>query len=158
MCIRDSHLTQCKTRMMNILGKEIQKGEPKMEYSIVSYDDGYATDRINEALKPFVTDRFAFSARVDLLTHETLWELKCTGEITTEHMIQTVIYAWIMRTINPTSSKEVKIFNIRLGIVLKLEASIEQLTTIVVSILKGKYERAPPSTEADFLSECKKIV
>ena len=141
--------------MMNILGKEIQKREPKMEHSIVSYDDEYASDRINEALKPFMTDRFAFSARVDLLTHKTLWELKCTGEITTEHMIQTVIYAWIMRTIDPMFSKDVKIFNIRLGLVLKLEASIEDLTTIVVSILKGKYERAPVSTEADFLSECK---
>lgn len=150
-----NHLSECKKRMMNILRKEIQKREPKMEHSIVSYDDEYASDRINEALKPFMTDRFAFSARVDLLTHKTLWELKCTGEITTEHMIQTVIYAWIMRTIDPMFSKDVKIFNIRLGLVLKLEASIEDLTTIVVSILKGKYERAPVSTEADFLSECK---
>jgi hypothetical protein len=73
-------------------------------------------------------------------------------------MIQTVVYAWIMRTIDPKFSKAVKIFNIRLGLVLRLEASIEQLTTIVVSLLKGKYERAPPSTEADFLSECKKII
>jgi hypothetical protein len=151
-------LSECKKRMMNILGKEIQKREPMTEYPIVSYDDEYATDRINDALGPFMTDRFAFSARVDLLTHETLWELKCTGEITTEHMIQTVVYAWIMRTIDPKFSKTVKIFNIRLGLVLRLDASIEQLTTIVVSLLKGKYERAPPSTEADFLSECQKII
>jgi hypothetical protein len=156
--LSSSHLTSCKKRMMNILGKEIQKREPQMEHPIITYDDEYATDRINDALAPFMTDRFAFSARVDLLTHKTLWELKCTGEITTEHMIQTVIYAWIMRTVGPTSSKAVKIFNIRLGIVLRLEASIEQLTTIVVSLLKGKYERLPPSTEADFLSECKKII
>jgi hypothetical protein len=156
--LSSAHLTQCKKRMMNILGKEIQKREPKMEYSIVNYDDEYATDRINESLNPFMTDRFAFSARVDLLTHKTLWELKCTGEITTEHMIQTVVYAWIMRTVDPKFSKSVKIFNIRLGVVLRLEASIEQLTTIVVSLLKGKYEKAPPSTEADFLSECRKII
>ena len=156
--LSSSVLIQCKKRMMNILGKEIQKREPKMEHPIVTYDDEYATDRINDALGPFMTDRFAFSARVDLLTHKTLWELKCTGEITTEHMIQTVIYAWIMRTIDPGFSKSIKIFNIRLGLVLRLEASIEQLTTIVVSLLKGKYERAPPSTEADFLLECKKII
>jgi hypothetical protein len=156
--LSSSVLIQCKKRMMNILGKEIQKREPKMEYSIVTYDDEYATERINEVLGPFMTDRFAFSARVDLLTHKTLWELKCTGEITTEHMIQTVVYAWIMRTVDPKFSKSVKIFNIRLGLVLRLDASIEQLTTIVVSLLKGKYERPPPSTESDFLLECKKII
>jgi hypothetical protein len=73
-------------------------------------------------------------------------------------MIQTVIYAWIVRTINPGFSKQVKIFNIKTGQVLRLDASLDQLTTIVVAILKGKYERKPPATESDFLSECKEYI
>jgi hypothetical protein len=103
-------------------------------------------------------DIFSFSARIDLLTRKTLWELKCTSEITAEHMIQTTIYAWIMRIAHPSLSQKVKIFNIKTGHILRLDASNEELTTVVVAILKGKYEKQPPSSEADFLEECQKIV
>jgi hypothetical protein len=89
------------------------------------------------------------------MTKGVLWELKCTSEITAENMIQTVVYAWIVRTLDPGFSKKVKIFNIKTGQVLRLDASLDELTMIVVAILKGKYERQPPSTEADFLSECR---
>jgi hypothetical protein len=128
-----------------------------MEHIIISYDDEYSNELLNSCLSSHLKDSFAFSARVDLLTKHTLWELKCTTEITAEHMIQTVIYAWIMRTLDKKFSKNVKIFNIKSGQVLRLEATYEQLTQIVVAILKGKYERTPPSSETDFIDECKKV-
>jgi len=147
-------LAQCKRRMLQVLQKEIKRGEPKMEHVIVSYDDDYANERLNQHLAPFMTNAFAFSARIDLMTVNTLWELKCTSEITAEHMIQTVVYAWIMRTLDTRFSKSVKIFNIKTGQVLRLEATHEDLTTIVVALLKGKYERQPPSSETDFIASC----
>jgi hypothetical protein len=152
------YLAKCKQRMMQVLKTEIQSGQPKMEHVIVSYDDDYVNERLNAQLCTFMTTRFAFSARVDLLTRKCLWELKCTSEITAEHMIQTVIYAWIMRTADPNFSKSVKIFNIKTGQVFRLEALNDQLTQIVVAIIKGKYERQPPANEADFLTECKKTL
>jgi hypothetical protein len=153
-------LLECKKRMMHVLEQEIMEEEPQMEKYIVTYDDAYATERINECLSPFFpgTSQFAFSARTDLLTNRTLWELKCTSEITAEHMIQTVIYAWIMRTIDPHFSKDVKIFNIRTGNVLKLNASKPVLDRIVVALLKGKYNKIEPSSESDFVSECKNYI
>ena len=89
------------------------------------------------------------------MTINTLWELKCTSEITIENMIQTVVYAWIMRTLDPKFSKSVKIFNIKTGQVLSLEATHEELTKIVVEVLKGKYKRQTPSSEMDFIEVCR---
>lgn len=146
-------LAECKRRMLHVLQKEIRKGEPKMEYVIVSHDDASINERLNACLSPFLKDTFSFSARVDLLTTGSLWELKCTSEISTEHMIQTVVYAWIMRTRG--FSQSVKIFNIKTGQVLRLEATHEQLNQIVVALLKGKYEKAEPSSETDFIAECR---
>ena len=151
-------LSECKKKMMDVLQKEIRREKPLMEHVIVTYDDEYANERLNAQLGSQMKDQFAFSGRVDLLTKHTLWELKCTSEISAEHMIQTVVYAWIVRTLEPSSKKMVKIFNIKTGQVLKLEASLDQLTTIVVAILKGKYEKKPPATEADFLTECREYI
>jgi len=148
-------LAECKKRMMDVLEREIRREKPFMEHVIVSYDDEYSNERLNARLGSHMKDQFAFSGRVDLMTKGVLWELKCTSEITAENMIQTVVYAWIVRTLDPGFSKKVKIFNIKTGQVLRLDASLDELTMIVVAILKGKYERQPPSTEADFLSECR---
>ena len=148
-------LAECKKRMMDVLYKEIRKDKPLMEHVIISYDDDFSNELLNQQLGSQLTDKFVFSARVDLMTKGVLWELKCTSEITAENMIQTIIYAWIMRTLDKNSSREVKIFNIKTGQVFRLEATLDELTTIVVAILKGKYERKQSSTEEDFLTECK---
>ena len=148
-------LAECKKRMMDVLYKEIRRDKPLMEHVIISYDDDFSNELLNQQLGSQLTDKFVFSARVDLMTKGVLWELKCTSEITAENMIQTIIYAWIMRTLDKNSSREVKIFNIKTGQVFRLEATLDELTTIVVAILKGKYERKQSSTEEDFLTECK---
>jgi hypothetical protein len=63
-----------------------------------------------------------------------------------------------MRTIDPEFSKAVKIFNIRTGQVLRLEADKLVLDAIVIALLKGKYETAPPSSAADFVAECRRAI
>lgn len=148
-------LSECKKRMLQVLGREIKEGEPEMEKWIISYEDEAANAKLNQLLGSHFTDSFVFTARTDLITASTLWELKCTTEISAEHMIQTVIYAWIMRTIDPEFSKAVKIFNIRTGQVLRLEADKATLDSIVIALLKGKYESSPPSSAADFVAECR---
>ena len=151
-------LLECKRRMLQVLNKEIKNGEPEIEKWIIRYDNEVANAKINEFLSPHFIEQFVFSARTDLITESTLWELKCTSEISAEHMIQTVIYAWIMRTIDPKFSKNVKIFNIRTGMILRLEADKSVLDSIVIALLKGKYNKVPPSDAADFVSECRKYI
>jgi hypothetical protein len=69
-------------------------------------------------------------------------------------MIQTVIYAWLAITIDPTFSKKVKIFNIRTGEVLELVAEKAALDKIVLALLKGKYGHQISLTDEEFLKEC----
>jgi hypothetical protein len=151
-------LKQCKKRIVDVLQNEIDKGEPRTEETIIDYCEDFANEKITELLKPHFPNnyKFMFNARVDLITEETLWELKCTSDITTEHLIQTVVYAWIMRTIDNSFSKKIKIFNIRTGQVLELIADKPTLDNIMVSILKGKYCEQEVLSIDDFIQECHK--
>ena len=151
-------LKKCKKRLLDVLETEITSGdgEPEMEKTIVDCMNEEANQKINAFLSNHFppTQQFQFTARVDLITKDTLWELKCTSEISAEHMIQTVIYAWLAITIDPGFSKKVKIFNIRTGEVLELIAEKAALDKIVLALLKGKYGDQVTLTDDEFLKEC----
>ena len=134
--------------------------KPEIEKTIIDCADELPHALIQQCLSPYFSGKevFQFTARIDLMTHSTLWELKCTSEITAEHMIQTVIYAWIMRTIDPKFSKTVKIFNIRTGQILRLDARKSILDKIVVSLLKGKYVKQEPISDDMFVRTCRKSI
>jgi hypothetical protein len=83
--------------------------------------------------------KYRFTARVDMITNDTIWELKCTSQISIEHLLQVVIYAWLWYTMHPASTKIFKILNIKTGELFQLKSSIEQLTCIIVLLIKGKY-------------------
>ena len=34
--------------------------------------------------------KYRFTARVDMITNDTIWELKCTSQISVEHLLQVV--------------------------------------------------------------------
>lgn len=153
-------LTRCKHRLMSVLEEEIMAEKPEIEKTIIDYPDELPHALLHKCLSPYFSGKevFQFNARIDLMTHSTLWELKCTTEITAEHMIQTVIYAWIMRTIDPGFSKTVKIFNIRTGQILRLDARKSILDKIVVSLLKGKYVKQEPISDDLFVRTCRKSI
>ena len=85
--------------------------------------------------------------------------------MTIEHKLQVVIYDWLWRTVHspdPTvkrdpefrEQRECKLFNVRTGEVLLLNATYEELTTIVVALLRGKYIREDPKDDAAFRRDC----
>jgi TusA-related sulfurtransferase len=49
----------------------------------------------------------------------------------------------------------VKIFNIKTGEVLRVEATDAELTEIVVELLKGKYTEVKPVGNEDFVNSCR---
>ena len=89
-----------------------------------------------------------------MVTQESVWELKCCQQITLDHQLQVVIYAWLWRILHPECTKKVKIFNIKTGEIMELCATVEDLTTIVVELLRGKYEKPIVLTDAQFLEQC----
>jgi hypothetical protein len=155
--LNPSILSKCKERLLNVLGEECNLYKPRIEESIIHYLDEEAHIPIDECLNQhFENERFRFSARIDLATEETVWELKCTSNISQDHLLQIVIYAWLWRNMD-SSGKEFRIFNIKTGEILRLDATIDMLNQIVISLLKGKYENYTPQPDEEFLKDCRKV-
>ena len=157
--LSDDILGKCKTRLLDILGKECDNGDkkPLIEETMIHYMDDEDHAQIDETLEPhFQNRKFRFSARTDIITYRTLWEIKCTSDITHEHMIQTIIYAWIWR-MTKTSPINVKIFNIKSGEIYRLDATTDQLTNIMVLLLKGKYDDRVEMPDTDFVVNNRQI-
>jgi len=167
------------SKCINRLNEHIFEREPMsnsqnsvlIEHSLIHFvqDENHAS--IDAALYPYFSYdmKFRFSARADLITESTLWELKCTSKISQDHLMQLVIYAWIWRLThtsvqdgnnndnynnNNVPSKTFKILNIRTGECLRLEATMDDLTFIVVELLKGKYGEQKVLDNEDFVQDC----
>ena len=88
--------------------------------------------------------KFRFNARTDLITETTIWEFKCTSELTHDHMLQLVIYAWLwnMKTKeeNPDENEKIfRLFNIKSGELLRLDASMGDLNNIMSALFSSRY-------------------
>lgn len=169
--LTDELVSQCVERLDEIIGSECGEQMPQIEHSIINGQMEEETNRINTLLSPFfekMTKKFRFHARADLITDKCIWELKCTTSISIEHMLQVVIYQWLWTVVanpslgNPNMpppntkklvSLPLRILNIKTGEILLLNASFEQLTTIVVELLKGKYTDIVPKTDEEFICE-----
>jgi len=152
---------KCVSRLNANLGHEFNnKDELEVEKQLVHYSNEPSHDLIDKVLYPYFFNekKFRFSGRLDILSKTAIWELKCTSKITQEHQMQVVIYAWLWRTIYPESPRETHIFNMRTGEKQRLDANYEQLTNIVISLLKNKYEEPEILDDEEFLIVCRNIM
>jgi len=167
---------KCLSRFDEIIGQENPTKPPLIENMIIHHGMETETATLNAILLPHFQKNdeneenqevlFRFSAKTDLITEKCVWELKCTSKITIEHLLQVVVYAWIWRNIYPEGEqgeqeqdkKEFKILNIKSGEILKLEATPEELTHIMVLLLQGKYGTYEKKTDEEFIEDCIKIV
>jgi len=159
--VTDDMVADCKARLDKYIGVECLDAMPLFEEQIIRYEMDFEHTNINTILeKELGTDiKFKFSARTDIITSDCIWELKCTTSISTENLLQTVIYAWLWRLLpheHPEDAeKKVRIFNIMSGEIFQLEASMEELTEIVVLMLQGKYDMCEPVCDVDFVNNCR---
>jgi hypothetical protein len=155
-------------RLDAIIGIECNTTPPLVEHSIIDREMEAENKKINNILQNnmlVLPKKVRFSARADLITWKTLWELKCTSTITVEHKLQTILYAWLWCVVNTPNidkkrsaecinSREVRVFNIKTGEILRLNATFEELTIIVVELLRGKYDSQKPKSNEEFLQDC----
>jgi len=120
-------------------------------------DDEDKQARLNTALPTdiLVTPLYLkFTARVDALTDTHLWEFKFVAELTTEHFLQLMIYAWIWRTLYPADTqKRFRLFNIRTNEVHELQADDAMLLHVVVLLLQNRFGEPERDSDALFLSK-----
>ena len=154
----------CKERLRSVIGPDCQNQMPQVENTIIHESEDEPHKNIDQFLSGIFGDsrQFRFTARVDLITESTVWELKCTSEITIEHLVQVIAYAWLwnMRYNEhcETPVKVFKIFNIKTGEILRLDASMEDLNYIMTELLVGKYAELVPKTDDEFLADCHNIL
>ena len=165
-------MTKFMERLDSVIGVECVDTPPLVEHSIIDREMEAETATMNTILQNnllVLSKKVRFSGRADLITKKTLWELKCTSSITIEHKLQTILYAWLWYVVNTPdilkkrdadclNPREVRIFNIKTGEILRLNATFEELTIIVVELLRGKYESHKPKTQEEFLQDCDKFM
>ena len=148
-------LDQCKHRLDTCIGMEYEKVLPTFEVTIIHNSLEEEHKNIDKELRPYFEemDRFRFSAVVDTITEKTVWELKCTSITSIDHKLQLIIYAWLWKVLEKPT-KNFKLLNIKTGELYVLDATKEELTQIIVALLKGKYEEYERKTDKEFLESC----
>jgi hypothetical protein len=53
------------------------------------------------------------------------------------------------------SKRDFKLFNIRTGEILRLEASMDELNHIVLTLLKAKFQNQIVKTDDEFVNDCR---
>jgi hypothetical protein len=130
--------------------------KPSIETTIIHQSQETAHEPIDKKLAEYfeLGHKFRFTARTDIITESTIWEIKCTKEITMDHQLQVVIYAWLYRHLYPETNKHFKIYNIKTNEIQELDATDEELDYIVVSLLQGKYEKNHRVSDEEFVETC----
>lgn len=154
-------ISKCLKRFKEVVGKDCENFLPRIEETIIHYNNDDLHEKIDHFLKVAAPTlpKIRFAARIDTITKTTVWEIKCTKTLSTDHKLQVVIYAWLMRMRHSKpdkdSKKVFKLFNIRSGELLRLEASMDELNHIMLTLLKIKFQERVVKTDEDFIHECR---
>jgi hypothetical protein len=154
-------ISKCLKRFKEVVGKDCENFLPRIEETIIHYNNDDLHEKIDHFLKVAAPTlpKIRFAARIDTITKTTVWEIKCTKTLSTDHKLQVIIYAWLMRMRHSKpdkdSKKVFKLFNIRSGEILRLEASMDELNHIMLTLLKIKYQERVVKTDEDFINECR---
>lgn len=142
----------CIRRIDDVLGKVCDRSEPEAEYTIIYHFDEDAHEKIDQSLEQWLPDdtRFRFTARVDLLCDDFIYELKCTSELTLDHQIQVAIYAWLYRVLG-LPERKFRLFNIKTGEIMELNISDGDLNKVMKAVLKGKFMRIAKMNDEEFM-------
>jgi hypothetical protein len=136
------------------------QGGIRAEKSIINQSsdiDHHYIDQFVSKLIPNESILYRIAARVDLMTDDSIWEWKCTSNLTIDHKIQLILYMWIWNmTLNhletETQHKNGYLFNIKTGELLQLNASMDELNIIVSEILKDKNKSTVWKTDDEFVN------
>jgi hypothetical protein len=170
--LEESVIDACMMAMDSAIGQECAVGHfPLVEHDLVCHVDSICDHnaKIDAVLGPFFIHDphyvpFRIFGRADLVTSQTLWEIKCTSTVSIDHKLQLVVYAWLWMTVhsdnpvarrpNVTEPRQFKLYNVRSGELWRLNATYEEMTLIVVELLRNKYSTEIAKSDEEFLQDC----
>ena len=152
---------KCMDRLNEHLGEEFRKKEGvTVEKQLIHYSNEKEHEILDKIMAVYFQNEkhFKFSARLDIESNENVWEIKCTSKVTQEHQLQVVVYAWLWRMLYPENARTFYILNIRTGEKQVLKSNNDDLTRIIVTLLRNKYDDVKTINDEEFLILCNKIV
>jgi len=162
--LTDDMILACKNRLREVIGPDCENHMPSVEDTIIHESADEQHIKIDEYLQTIfdTSQQFRFTGRVDLISETIAWELKCTSEITVEHLVQVIIYAWLWRMRHSYTEvfedKTFKIFNIKTGEILRLDASQDDLNLIISTLLKGRFQDPIKKSDEEFIRDCQEFI
>lgn len=98
--------------------------------------------------------RIQLSGRIDIQSETALLEIKCTKDLTIEHKLQLLMYAWMYRkTVSNTEGMAFRLLNIRTGEEYTLEASYATLNEIATYLIAAKYSKQAILPDTEFVEK-----
>ena len=103
------------------------------------------------------------TGRIDAVTSDFIWELKCTGDIEVEHLLQLALYGWLWNVLPAGTGqacaathgpRRLRLLNFRTGEVREITSSPAELAQ-AARVLMEEYLRGDPDlTDEVFLRDC----
>ena len=128
----------------------------------VRYEEEIGIDENREEGRSLLFPKYGkleISGRMDLVTDTDVFELKCVQELTIEHKLQLLIYAWLWNVSDmfaTKGSRRFKLLNIRTGELWELDATSPLLKDAIEILLDNKYGKGDEKPDSVFVAECLK--
>ena len=95
--------------------------------------------------------------RIDAVDEENIWEFKCVDNLTLEHKLQLIIYAWTWNKSNKSNiKKDFYLLNIKSGQTFKLIYNIYVIEEIIDLIFQDKFTHKKNIEDDEFINLCNK--
>ncbi len=134
------------TQLLNNLSTVIYEKDNN-DY-IVEYD-------LKCELKHKIFGDIRINGRLDLITDNDVFELKCAKELSLQHKLQLTIYCWMWNIINPSIPKEFKLFNYRTCEMFKIIYDKDVINEIIDLLIKNKYDIIHDVSNEVFIDYCR---
>lgn len=156
--------------------KELQKAYSRLHNEFSKYQTFYSeipyTHKYNKDLPDLKTDlpyydtnipeNLEICGRVDVITNDILFEIKCTHEITLEHKLQLIIYMYMMNHNIDLGHKDNKLeakinhyrlFNIKTNEIIEIANEQNIIDDIVYALVSYKFRLPSNMSDDEFLSK-----
>lgn len=119
------------------------------------------SDRLYDSITIGVSGRIDAISTAETITETTLWEFKCTAELTLEHKLQTVLYAYIMYQMGQKSKLQTptkyRLLNIRTGECFNMIPAWNHIEAITCATVVNYCEKDKIVSDEEFLHRCAKV-
>jgi hypothetical protein len=101
----------------------------------------------------------SITSRIDAIDNLNVWEFKCVDNLTFEHKLQIILYAWAYNKSymeQEFGKKKFLLLNIKSGELLKLNLDYYKINQIVELIFQDKYTNKKSLNDDEFIKLIKK--